>query len=288
MPAFASELAAISFGPGDAGVLLLVVLPATALLLGIALLARGMRGRRVGDHPHCRPCGFDLFGLPPAQVRCPECGADLLAGPAKAVAIGRRLRRVPSLSAGLALLAPALLVLTATTVAALKGSDSDRWKPAWWLLLDLNAANPNVAKPAAVELWARLKNGNLSPEYAKRAGERVLAIQADTRRPWSVEFGDFAEDAHQARHVTREAWNRYLLQGMVAKLDVNPVVRRDADFPVRIVLAPAASAAGSPRTSTGKSSSPAWGITRSATSGSTRAKSTATPSRTVATTLSRS
>jgi len=40
-------------------VLLLLLLP-----LGSAgwLILRGLRGVRVGDHPVCRKCGFDLFG----------------------------------------------------------------------------------------------------------------------------------------------------------------------------------------------------------------------------------
>jgi ribosomal protein L37E len=47
-------------------------------LLGVVIFWRGMRGRRVGDdHPFCRRCGFDLFGLPPGRDVCTECGADL-------------------------------------------------------------------------------------------------------------------------------------------------------------------------------------------------------------------
>src|SRR5690349_6074803 len=69
----------------DPRLLLLTVPPAATLLLGVVLLALGLRGRRVGDHPYCRRCGFDLFGLPPAHPACPECGADLLAAPAKSV-----------------------------------------------------------------------------------------------------------------------------------------------------------------------------------------------------------
>jgi len=35
-----------------------------AAAVGLALLLFGLRGRRVGDHPHCWRCGFDLFGKP--------------------------------------------------------------------------------------------------------------------------------------------------------------------------------------------------------------------------------
>ena len=41
-----------------------LILPALLLVAGIVLTVRGLRGRRVDDHPHCRKCGFDLIGLP--------------------------------------------------------------------------------------------------------------------------------------------------------------------------------------------------------------------------------
>jgi len=31
-------------------------------MAGIVALCFGLRGRRVGAHPYCRRCGFDLFG----------------------------------------------------------------------------------------------------------------------------------------------------------------------------------------------------------------------------------
>ncbi len=74
----------------------LFTLAAVGLIAGGALVAVGLRGRRVGDHPHCRRCGFDLHGLPVGFGRCPECGATVetaggLIG--SATQIGRRERR---------------------------------------------------------------------------------------------------------------------------------------------------------------------------------------------------
>ena len=50
--------------------------------LGVALVIRGLVGRRIDDHPICRKCRFDLVGLydpaqPTREIRCPECGAEL-------------------------------------------------------------------------------------------------------------------------------------------------------------------------------------------------------------------
>src|SRR4051812_49936905 len=47
----------------------------------------GRHGRRIGAHPHCRPCGYDLSGLDASAARCPECGGEV--GRPGAIAIGR-------------------------------------------------------------------------------------------------------------------------------------------------------------------------------------------------------
>src|SRR4051812_3856137 len=75
---------------------------------GIGLLWFGLRGRRVGDHPFCRKCGFDLFGRPEGSTACAECGADLAGR--RAMVIGVRRRRRGMLVGGVTLLIPALLV----------------------------------------------------------------------------------------------------------------------------------------------------------------------------------
>ena len=69
----------------------LALLPILLLALGVAVLVRGLRGRRVDDHPICRKCGFDLVGRPAGSDRCPECGADLTR--THAIRDGRHIRQ---------------------------------------------------------------------------------------------------------------------------------------------------------------------------------------------------
>ncbi len=66
------------------------------LPVGCVLFICGLRGRRVGDEPRCRKCGYNLTGL--TSERCPECGT---AASGKNVVVGIRRRRV---------LAPSLLL----------------------------------------------------------------------------------------------------------------------------------------------------------------------------------
>lgn len=59
-------------------------------LSGVVLLAIGLRGRAIDDHPVCRKCGYDLTGIFPESKKCPECEADVSAD--RNVRIGNRVR----------------------------------------------------------------------------------------------------------------------------------------------------------------------------------------------------
>lgn len=69
------------------------------LFVGLVLTIIGLRGKRIGDDPHCRKCGYNLNGL--TGTRCPECGASFADGRVK---IGIRRRRFVPLVLGLCLL----------------------------------------------------------------------------------------------------------------------------------------------------------------------------------------
>ncbi|MCC6908354.1 MAG: hypothetical protein IT430_10470 [Phycisphaerales bacterium] len=139
--------------------------PTTILLIllgfaGLAALLLGLRGRRVDDHPHCRRCRFDLFGLGAAAARCPECGADL-AGP-RAVVRGLRRRRpiIAALGAVLLLACSAWVALSAS--GTLSKVDWNHYKPAWWLAIEAQSADMAKSDAALRELVVRLGDKELS------------------------------------------------------------------------------------------------------------------------------
>src|SRR5215212_1934318 len=120
--------------------LMLALAIALALcLLGGALLARyGWRGKLTDDHPTCRRCGFDLFGLPPQTPRCPECGAELSAR--RAIRLGHRKHSAMPLIGGTVLMAIAVFVGVALTVVQIDRIGIQSLKPVW--LLDREARDP--------------------------------------------------------------------------------------------------------------------------------------------------
>lgn len=80
------------------------------LLAGTHLLWTGLGGRRVGTHPHCGVCGYDLVARSSSD-NCPECGHDVFGR--VAVTRGDRQRSLHAVAAG----ASALIVAIITFLA---------------------------------------------------------------------------------------------------------------------------------------------------------------------------
>ena len=96
-----------------------LIVAATLALVGAVMLALGLRGRRVGDHPMCRRCGFDLFGRPADSHGCPECGADVTRD--RSIVLGVRQRRRWAVWSGSVMLLPAISTLAILGWGALYG-----------------------------------------------------------------------------------------------------------------------------------------------------------------------
>jgi hypothetical protein len=111
--------------------LVLLIGSTLSLIAGSALLWIGRRGRLIDDHPYCRDCGFDLFGLPESADRCPECGSFLIDAHgcrrAEAVRVGRRARRSAMLAWGLALTLPSALWLGSIGLSVVGGVDVEQY-----------------------------------------------------------------------------------------------------------------------------------------------------------------
>ena len=222
---------------------LVVALLLVAVGAGALLLWRGLRGRRVDDHPLCRRCGFDLTGLPDGGGRCPECGADVAAP--GAVVVGHRERRRGLIALGLL----ALLVGGTGAWWAASKIDPTPYEPAWLLMWRADGPQSANADAALAELSRRSAGGgmgrsqrdalvalavrrlNLSPAAwdarwgtlvlaARDAGrlpaatvdlvtERALTLQGDTALAWDPMWGEWVESSREAGLVSDARWRRY-------------------------------------------------------------------------------
>ncbi len=207
----------------------LLLLTASAIAVLVAL-----RGRRTDDHPLCRRCKFDLIGKPESSIVCPECGADVAKD--RAIRTGHRAPHRRLLLASGAILTACLLVLALLSAAFLAGPRSLPYKPIFWLAADLRSGSPADQSAAAGELLARYNSKKLTTAQLSPLIDTLLAYQADSNRPWSVEWGSFVERAHAAGAVSDARWRTYLTQMVTFTPALRPIVRRGDPVPIHVIL----------------------------------------------------
>ena len=180
--------------------------------LAVVLTWRGWRGKRVGDHPFCRRCGFDLFGKPGDSHNCPECGAPLSAK--GAIVIGVRQRNTIALAFGVPLLLVGLVVGGAISWGMYRDVNWQQHKPVAWLKWEARGSDRVVQVAALRELLRRLAAGQLSNEEVASIVEMGLKAQGDMSKPWLVEWGDFIEAARGAGKASDAQWQKYARQAV--------------------------------------------------------------------------
>lgn len=193
-----------------------------AMFLGAAALVwRGLRGRRVGDHPTCRRCGFDLFGAPPDSANCPECGVDVRHG--RNVVTGRRQR-----DAWPFVVAATLLVLV--TLGAIGISTKIDWRarlPTWYVLREARTGSAASRVVPIDQLLARDALASLPGEQRLALGRAILALQRDPSKVWKGTWGDWlAQRAIDGALPAAEAdtfWQNVLANCAAA---LRPTIRR--------------------------------------------------------------
>jgi hypothetical protein len=210
------------------GQMLLILL--SAVLGGAALVALGLRGKRLNDHPTCRDCGFDLSGAAPGTVTCPECGAGLKR--AKGIRVGQRRRRPVFIAVGALLVGLPLLMIATAGWALLTGAEIDQYKPLG--LLTWEARHTSAARMTSIakELNRRVSKRLLSAAQRDSAVKTALAIQEDVSKPWCPEWGDLVEDARVDGVLAKDDDERFRRNAAVLEWKVRPKVRAGDAVPI--------------------------------------------------------
>lgn len=191
------------------------------MTLGVVLLVLGLRGRRVDDHPLCRRCRRDLFGLADVTT-CPECGHD-----PQPVRIGNRERRPRFVGFGVTLLTLAALPLAAVVTVSVADIDLNRHKPVWLLMRE-----SRTSVEAVEELRSRQTQRILTPAQVEQMAETFLRHQADLDLPWLDGKGDCIQDAFFAGNIDEGEWLRFLAQALSPAIVVQetPCAGSDVHF----------------------------------------------------------
>ena len=186
----------------------MLLILAGALALGFLLAVLGWRGKRINDHPICRGCGFDLSGVLPGGVTCPECGAGLKRE--KAIRNGARRRRWVVVAIGAVMIVLPLLSGGMIGYAAITGTDLNRYKPVRLLRWETQNTGPDGADAAAAELARRYQDGELDADAKASLVEFILAVQPDRSSYWSDSFGSVIDLARTTGDVSEETFQRFL------------------------------------------------------------------------------
>jgi hypothetical protein len=205
-----------------------IVLTFLALLLaGVLLILLGRRGRKINNHPQCTWCGFDLVGVYPGAVTCPECGAGLARTHGqKPVRQGVRIRQPIIIATGLALVLIAAAPLGLFTYAAITGTHIAKHLPIRGLELMANLGTQTRADEAAAELTDRLLKKSLDAEQSSRAVALVLAYQADANRPWTRPWADLLERVNLNALLTPEQSNQVIINAINPTMAARPTAAR--------------------------------------------------------------
>lgn len=162
------------------------ILGVVAALSGVALLVLGVRGRRVDDHPLCRTCGFDLFGVRVGEsgrpARCTECGVGLESP--RTIRVGNRERRAGWLRWGLALALLGVVLAGAIGGVLLAGPRVQKRLPNSLLFAQLRFRTDARSNDPLEELLDRSERGGLSHEEDQRlvklAAREIVKISPST------------------------------------------------------------------------------------------------------------
>jgi hypothetical protein len=217
------------------------VLAILALLVGLSLILRGLRGRTIGDHPHCTKCGYDLFGNRRA-TRCSECGADLTA--AFSVRIGQ-IKRRPRLIVGGSIVL--FLVILPGCLIIIGNSRNYNWnqlKPSAWLQYEAFGPTTNLmddSRQRADSAWAELIRRQMAGKLtARRASSMVDVILRKQRDPgfaaWKGDWGEFVEKQRGDGNLDDKRWATYMEQGLDPSLSLPVEVRQGEPISLSVHL----------------------------------------------------
>lgn len=121
------------------------------VVVGFGLAMWAWRGKLLDDHPYCRKCHYDLFGLKAEAATCPECGADIRTG--GTVRMGRRKRQWGVVTAGAAV---CLSFGTILYIDEYRPWNLDPFLPRFLLRLDLRIGGEYRFDIAKSELSRRI------------------------------------------------------------------------------------------------------------------------------------
>ncbi|MFT3788407.1 MAG: hypothetical protein QM770_19915 [Tepidisphaeraceae bacterium] len=195
--------------------------------IGAVLAIKGRRGRAIDDHPICRHCGRDLFGLDSTQ--CPECGVAIDLRTGQNIRRGNRVRRNGLVWTGICILLVGLLVGGGATYVQIAKVDWIKYKPTSWLIEDVLDPTLKQWNASVKELRSR----TLSKQDRQALIEKLLAKQADPSVTWQNEWGVWLDAAVNDDTMTSAQRERYFDNLFQPVTRARPRVSANGNLPIQ-------------------------------------------------------
>lgn len=213
------------------GVLVLLLV---TMLVGVLLVLFGVRGRTINDHPACRQCHFDLLGIFPEVVTCPECGAGLKRD--NAVLPGVR-KKMPLLAAlGVLLVLTPLVPVGVVAFAALTDRNINSFKPLGLLMWEARHADAKSTEKLVDEVMNRILSQKLSASQYDSVINSILKMQGDLATPWQEPWGSIIERARVDGSIKPNQDALFNQQSAVLAMTSRQTLHAGGVLPVRVKL----------------------------------------------------
>jgi hypothetical protein len=152
-------------------VFLYIALVLGGAVVGYFLAVRGIRGRRVGNEPHCPRCNYLVVGI--SSQHCPECGAALAP---ETIVHGQRVVDRKRLGFASVLLLATASVGVFLLLPAVERVEWYHYEPSSWVMQEF--ANPAFQGRALAEMNRRDLRSPISNGHRNIMIERALIEQA--------------------------------------------------------------------------------------------------------------
>jgi ribosomal protein L37E len=177
------------------------------LSAGILLLHLGRRRKFQDKHPHCRQCGYDLFGQPTPVLTCSECGASLTSK--GGIEVGCIPRKANLILAGASQIVFA--IMTAGTVAQ-GWIQLGNWVPYATTnrLISYTSSNDVVEQMQAMtELKKRIAAGSLSDAQWETLAQSAIAYRSNKKNDWDPDWARIVNAGQSGNHLSNTTIHHY-------------------------------------------------------------------------------